>query len=280
MTSVQHRPSSWWTEDGVHVRSRGTGTGPPVVALHGIGGSSSTFDPLTSTLAERGYATHAWDAPGYGRSIDPAPDVDYVAHVHDIIEALDAGSVHLVGTSWGGVIGAQVALRHPQSVASLTLADSTRGSAVSLNQQQSMLQRIVELKEVGSERFAHRRAERLVAPDCNPATVATVRSTMAGIRVTGYSAAARMMAATDLSHRLWRLTPPTLVLVGEHDTVTGVEESRLLADVIPQAAFGLILNAGHYAVLEHPYPVAAHLRHFWEQVALRQAAPVSEPSRI
>jgi pimeloyl-ACP methyl ester carboxylesterase len=71
------------------------------------------------------------------------------------------------------------------------------------------------------------------------------------------------MAATDTAGLLPRLRQPTLVLVGEHDQVTGVPESRLLADRIPGARFHLVPGAGHAAVTERPADVAAAMLDFW-----------------
>ena len=55
---------------------------------------------------------------------------------------------------------------------------------------------------------------------------------------------------------------PTLVLVGEHDTITGVDESRLLAERIPAAVFRRIPGAGHVAIQEQPGAVADHVLDF------------------
>lgn len=241
----------------------GAAEGPAVLLLHGIGGNARSCGPLAEALAGHGHRVLAWDAPGYGESAEPLEPVDYPARVVQVLDELGLAQVDLFGTSWGGVIATEVAARWPERVRSLLLADSTRGSATDPGKAAAMRARPAQLAELGAEQFAADRSPRLVAPDCDPAVSAAVRDEMARVRVPGYRAAAEFMAGTDTSDLLPRLTVPTLVLVGEHDEVTGVPEARLLAERIPGARFALIRDAGHAALVERPAEVAAALVDFW-----------------
>jgi pimeloyl-ACP methyl ester carboxylesterase len=189
--------------------------------------------------------------------------VDYPARVVQVLDDLAVAQVDLVGTSWGGVIATTVAARYPERVRTLVLADSTRGSGTSAERAAAMRARVPELAELGAPRFAAARAGRLVAPGCDPVIAQAVREEMARVRLPGYRGAAEFMAATDTAGLLPGLRQPTLVLVGEHDQVTGVPESRLLADLIPGARFHLVPDAGHAAVSERPADVAAAMLDFW-----------------
>ena len=60
---------------------------------------------------------------------------------------------------------------------------------------------------------------------------------------------------------------PTLVVVGEDDVVTGVPESRLLADRIPGARLSILPRAGHAAITERPDEFTAEVTSFWEGLA-------------
>jgi pimeloyl-ACP methyl ester carboxylesterase len=51
---------------------------------------------------------------------------------------------------------------------------------------------------------------------------------------------------------LWRITVPTLVIVGEKDIITPPAESRALSDGIPNSTLAVIENAGHFPMLEQP----------------------------
>lgn len=249
--------------DGISLTDKGTGR--PVLLLHGIGGSARSWTALSSLLAAAGVRVLAWDAPGYGESADPSGPVDHPARVVEVLDVLGLDEVDLVGTSWGGVIATLVAARHPGRVRSLVLADSTRGSGTDPERAATMRGRVTDLAEQGPERFAAARAPRLVAPGCDPRIAAAVQAEMAGVRVPGYRAAAEFMAATDTTELLPALRTPTLVLAGEHDQVTGVTESRLLAGAVPGARLTLIPGAGHAAITERPAEVAAAMLGFWQE---------------
>lgn len=234
-----------------------------VVLLHGIGGRASSCGPLATRLAAAGL--HSWcpDAPGYGRSLDPHPGLDLVDEITELVEAVSPDRpVVLLGTSWGGVIAMSLALRRPDLVAALIVADSTRGSGTSPERAAAMRSRAGVLATRGPAAVAAERAAALTAPEADPAITAEVGRTMADVRLPGFGAAAEFMAATNLGTGLASITTPTLVLVGEHDTITGVDESRLLAERIPGAGFRIVPDAGHVAIQEHPGAVADHVLDF------------------
>lgn len=237
----------------IHVSD--VGSGPTVLCLHGIGSSSAAFDPQVQALASE-LRFLAWDAPGYAASADveaPLSLHDYADRAADVIREHAAGPVHVLGVSWGGVIALQLALRHPELLKSLVVADSTRGSGRSLEQARAMQSRVAELAEVGSEAFAQMRAARLLSNQAPAALVQRVQSIMSSaVRLPGYASAAASMAATDLTAELASITVPTLVLCGEHDTVTGVGESQALAGGIANAVFVVLHGAGHLANQEVP----------------------------
>ncbi|OLM11409.1 Beta-ketoadipate enol-lactone hydrolase [Pseudonocardia sp. Ae717_Ps2] len=236
---------------------RSAGSGDPVLLLHGIGGAAASFDPqLAGPLADR-YRLLAWDAPGYGDSPDPVvlPGTDPMDLLADSALAVlerAGGPAHVVGVSWGGVIATRMALRRPELLRSLTLADSTRGSGRTAAGRSGMTRRVEELATLGARAFAALRAPRLVGPDADPQVLARVTGIMSGVRTAGYTLAAAAMAATDHSAQLSRIDLPALVVVGEHDVVTGVAESRALAEGITGAGFAVVAGAGHAANQERP----------------------------
>ncbi|MGC4960890.1 alpha/beta fold hydrolase [Gordonia sp. DT101] len=235
----------------------------PVVMLHGIGGSVASCEPLASRLAEAGVSSWCVDAPGFGQSADPEAGGDVVDDILDVLDVVspDQPAV-IVGTSWGGVIAMSAVLRRPDRVRALVLADTTRGSGISEQKSAAMRARITELRDNGAVSVAAGRADRLTAPDADPAVAADVRKSMAAVRLPGFSAAAEFMAATDHGPDLPRIAIPALVLVGDKDVITGVDESRLLAERIPNAELHIVDHAGHVAIQEQPAVVAGHVVDF------------------
>ncbi|MFI6523763.1 alpha/beta fold hydrolase [Streptomyces uncialis] len=238
----------------VHVDTAGT-AGSPVLLLHGIGSSAASFTGQLTALA-RHHRVMAWDAPGYARSGDPGARYrmdDYADTAAALLAALAPGPAHVVGVSWGGVVATRLALRHPALVRSLVLADSTRGSGRTPEGAAAMRQRVRELARDGVREFARARAPRLLSDQAPDAAVAAVREVMtASVRLPGYTRAAASMADTDHTAALPGLNVPTLVLVGEHDRITGVEESRTLHRLVAGSTLTVIPGAGHLANQEQP----------------------------
>jgi 3-oxoadipate enol-lactonase len=231
------------------------GSGPTLLCLHGIGSSSASFAPQLDELAGE-LRLLAWDAPGYARSADPVepPDLDAFADAAaDVLHQRDTGPAHVLGVSWGGVIAMRLAVRRPDLVRSLILADSSRGSGRDAGQAAAMRARVGELAEQGAAEFARRRGHRLVSGQAPAELVERVTANMAdAVRLPGYGYAAASMADTDLTASLADIKVPTLVLCGAQDTVTGVAESQALAGGIPDAVFVTLRGAGHLANQEAP----------------------------
>jgi pimeloyl-ACP methyl ester carboxylesterase len=241
------------------------GTGPVLVALHGIGSEARSFDPLAAHLP--GWRVIAWEAPGYGPSAPLSSDwplaMDYAEALDRMTAMMGLGRFHLVGHSLGTLIGAAFARRCPGRVLTLTLASCAQGGGVA---PEGILPagpaaRIADLERDGPEVFAATRAARLVhAPDAYPDLVASVAAGMAKVRLPGYAQAVRMLASGDLAADCATLAVPTAVAVGEGDIVTPPEQSRRAHAAIPDAvrgAYSVIADAGHALHLQAPAALAA-----------------------
>ncbi|MEL7208230.1 MAG: alpha/beta fold hydrolase [Actinomycetota bacterium] len=229
---------------------------PLLLCLHGIGSCADAFVPQ-QPLAERcGRLVAAWDAPGYRHSPDPEiePGIDgWADAAAELIRALRRTEADVLGVSWGGVTATRLALRHPEVVRSLILADSSVGSGTTPKRASAMRARAGAMVEAGIGDFAASRAPLLVHPDTDPDLVAQVAALMIdSVRMPSYQWAANSMAEADHRDRLADIACPTLVVVGSDDAVTGPEAAHLLAAGIPGAEYAIIDRAGHLANQERP----------------------------
>src|SRR4029077_16916186 len=109
----------------IHVRGMTIdpeGGGPPNVMLHGLGGTSNSFQAIMPVLA--GFRAIRPDLPGAGRSPTPAQKITVgllVEAVDDAAAHRGVSRAHVVGHSFGTLIAQHIAARHPDRVASLTL---------------------------------------------------------------------------------------------------------------------------------------------------------------
>jgi proline-specific peptidase len=107
-------------------RSFGPAANAPVVlGLHGGPGATHDYLLPLADLASRGYRVVLFDQLGCGRSDLPEDFSHFtlernVAETEALRRALDLGRVHLVGSSYGGLLGLAVALAHPEGLRSLT----------------------------------------------------------------------------------------------------------------------------------------------------------------
>ncbi|MEU3839217.1 alpha/beta fold hydrolase [Streptomyces sp. NPDC028635] len=241
------------TAADVHVEEAGA-NGPLLLCLHGIGSSSASFAHQLAAFGDE-FRVVAWDAPGYGRSPDPdGPlDLDGYADAAAAVIRGRGGDAHVLGVSWGGVIALRLALRHPDLVASLIVADSSPGSGTDPDKAAAMRARVPELDRLGPRAFAEQRGPRLVSAEAPPRLVQRVVDTMAdAVRLPGYAYAAETMACADLRADLPRITAPTLVLCGDKDRVTGPVAAQALAGGLPRSAGVVVKDAGHLAHQEQP----------------------------
>lgn len=106
------------------------GAGQAVTLIHGgVFHSGPTWAPTIGPVALAGYRVIAVDRRGYGRSRDgEARAIPMWLQAEDVIATLDLREVdvtHLVGVSYGALVALEVALRHPERVASLTMIEPT-----------------------------------------------------------------------------------------------------------------------------------------------------------
>jgi pimeloyl-ACP methyl ester carboxylesterase len=107
------------------VRTGGPDDGQPVLLLHGFPENSAMWDGVAPALHDAGLRTVAPDQRGYSPGARPAGVAAYSMHhvVADALGLLDAygiGTVHVLGHDWGAAVGWNLAVRHPDRVATLT----------------------------------------------------------------------------------------------------------------------------------------------------------------
>ncbi len=101
----------------------------PLLVLHGGPGASYDYLQPLESVAQSGRCVIFYDQLGSGRSGHPDDPslwtVDYyVAEVDGVREALGLERIHLLGHSWGGMLGMEYALTRPEGLESLTIASS------------------------------------------------------------------------------------------------------------------------------------------------------------
>ena len=239
--------------------------------MHGFACDSGVWRPQLEGLAND-FTVVAWDAPGAGRSSDPPETFetgDWADCLIGLLENLDIQEAHILGLSWGGIVGQEFYRRYPSRTRSLVLADTYAGWQGSLP------------RPVAEERLATclRHAElppselRLGVPPRHVGTRATqqVRDELASIMSEFHPKGFRLMSessATDTRALLPRIQVPTLLIWGDADARSPMNVAHQFRDSIPGARLVVIAGAGHVSNLEAPALFDTAVRDFCLSVAI------------
>jgi pimeloyl-ACP methyl ester carboxylesterase len=280
---------------GVHISTMIAGGGAEqVVCLHGLGANKASFFETISALTPE-HTVHAIDLPGFGSSGKPARapyDAPWLAdRALGYLDAMAIDRAHVVGNSMGGRVAIELALRHPERVATLSLL----APAVAFLRRRELVPLVRLLRpelaaiphplRAGQVRDAlwsmFARPERLdpaVADIVADEFCETYRSRSG--RVAFYAAARNIYL--DAPHgergfwtRLGTLQPPSLFVWGDQDRLVPASFSRHVAEALPEARQELLSECGHVPQVELPELTNALIRELIEANPSAASAPGS-----
>lgn len=262
------------TNRGVGLEVVESGTGPALVLIHGLGGAKEDFEGHIDTLAEKGWRVVAFDLPGHGASARSSSTSAYSldAFADDTLAVADSFHLdrfHLLGHSAGGMVARRVALAHPERVASLILVDTTHGPLpgldpalaeaaawIALNPgMEELRRRMTERDPLGTPAHQRLMSERPGYEEFNERKWAALSPEMYAALVV------EMATQPDQLQDLGRITCPTLVMVGEQDTLL-IDDALRMAEAIPGARLVVVSDAGHAPQLETPDAFAREVQVF------------------
>jgi YbgC/YbaW family acyl-CoA thioester hydrolase len=272
-TSYMHAPhdSSDSTQrlmvHGVNLAVEVHGDGPAVLFVHGFPLDRTMWRAQIESL--KGCRRIAPDLRGMGQS--DAPDLGYSMNIYatdlaGLLDALDIENVVLCGLSMGGYIAFEF-LRHWRSrVRGLVLVD-TRAGADSAEARRGRDTSAASARDGGPAAIAEMMLPKLLAPSTlaeQPDIVERVRQMILRTPVAGIiGALAAMRDRPDSESLLPTLADiPTLIVVGEADTITPPEQAEAMARAVPGAQLAVIRGAGHLSPLERPDEVSRRLAEF------------------
>jgi 3-oxoadipate enol-lactonase/4-carboxymuconolactone decarboxylase len=246
-------------------------------------GTTGAMWAEVARLAGRGRAVVRWDLPGHGRSPAGLVPTDGTATVADfgrrlleLADALGIARFDYAGDSFGGAVGAWLAVHHPDRVRSLALVCTSAHFGDPAN----WLARAKKVRDEGAAAMAELAAtapNRWFPPDAPIRTApvaAELVATHAAVDPEGYAACCDAIAALDIVPELGRIAVPTLVIAGRQDPATPPPHARELADGIAGSTLLELARVGHLAPLEAPERVAAALVAHLEAAAAAEIAGV------
>ncbi len=258
--------------------------GPWVLLLHGIGGGQAIWDEHHSgtapAIAAAGFRAVAIDLPGYGASavLPPGGLPDMADHLLQLVEALGASPVLLLGHSMGGMLAQEFVAQHPSRVAGLVLActSASFGPPGGDWQARFVAERLAPLDAgLGMAGMAAALVPPMLGPAASAEASALAQAVMARVPEATYRAVLQAIVRFDRREGLARIAVPSLLLAGSHDPTApaalmqrmaqrlgsaagrktvSAARARADGDAGPDAAveFVTLAGAGHIANVEQP----------------------------
>ena len=245
------------------------GSGPPVVFVHGLGGSWQNWLENLPATAEAGYRAIAVDLPGFGASEMPREKSSisgYGRWVDSLCDALGTGPIALVGNSMGGFIGCEVAIKFPPRVERLVLV-SAAGITIEHQRNDAVMGTLYRTERISkflatwlaahAEGLSTRPRLRkallrfvMAHPDRLPGPL--ISEQVRGSGKAGFLPALEALTSYPIRERLPEVACPTLIVWGADDRLVPRRDADTFEELIPDSRKVVFEDTGHVAMLERP----------------------------
>lgn len=258
--------------DGLQVHCLTEGIGKPVLFfLHGSFLSVRSWRFVFERLSER-YTVIAIDRPAFGRTDRPIPVVGefnpyspegQADLVVAILEKLGHRQAVLVGNSTGGTIALLTALRYPDKISGLVLADSMVYSGYATSEFPAWLYPVFKAATPAGAQLSklmiglvfnklHRTFRHETSRPGNDLLTAYRRDLMQGRWGRAFWELLLSSHNLDLEAQLGRINVPALVITGAQDRMVKPEETIRLSRALSRALLQIIPDCGHLPQEEKP----------------------------
>jgi 3-oxoadipate enol-lactonase len=251
------------TSDGI-IGTTITGTGRPIILFHSLLADRGSFDRIVPSLAKQ-LRVIVMDLPGFGESSSLEGGLVDIADrmAQAVRHVSEAEKPIILGNGFGGFIALQMAIRHPDCLDRLILADS--GATFSEAGRQAFRNMAKAASAKGLEAIADTAMLRLFAPEFqaeNPIMMTERRAAFLRTDPDIFQIACAALAELDLREDARHMEIPTLVMVGEHDEATPPPMSIELASLLPNARLVILSGCAHVPQLQKPDVFLAEIADF------------------
>ena len=246
---------------------RVVGEGSPVILLHPFPANHEFWLPVANALSTR-YRVILPDLRGHGDSDigeGPATMEKHAADIFRVMDDAEVGRAPLIGVSIGGYALFEFWRKHRGRVSALGLCN-TKAPADNAEARAARLHAANDVLERGNEPFFESMIPRLLGKrtrELRPDLVEGALRMMRKMSPEDVAQVQRGMAERpDSVDTLKTINVPTLLVTGEEDLLTGVNEAELMRRHIPNSQFRVIPKAGHYSPWEQAEEAGKVLRQF------------------
>jgi 2-hydroxy-6-oxonona-2,4-dienedioate hydrolase/2-hydroxy-6-oxo-6-(2'-carboxyphenyl)-hexa-2,4-dienoate hydrolase len=260
----------YYDAGGWRTRVIESGTGVPVIMMHGLSGHAEGFIRNVRPVAAAGFRAISMDAIGHGFSAKPT-DVTYhsplfVEHLKRLLDTIGAEKVHLVGQSLGGWTALNFAQLYPSRVASLvsiTGAGFLLSDEASRKESEEIHARVQAVTKKASEEPTREKVrERLewLMLDKSIVTDELVETRYTAFMLPDSRAAMGKLVSEQAGadnrrnllteEQLAKVQIPTKIIWSDRNPTTPWTVAKRVAEIMPNASFELVEGAGHWPQYE------------------------------
>lgn len=243
-----------------------SGSGPPLLLIHGAEATRDMFAALAPRLASR-FTVIAYDQRDSGttRDLTDPPRTYALADMADdaaeLIRALGFVRAHVVGTSLGGHIAQVLAARHPDCIDRLALM-STWLAGCGLAAVNPSGAEQLGLWRTDAGRYAGNIAGMFFTPKYLQAHPEQIDMFRGSSRTAEQSARRARLLGVPYSIEKGQIEAPTLLLMGDQDRLIPNAATLALADIVRWPQAHVLHGVGHIAPIEAPEELAAAIVRF------------------
>ncbi len=234
--------------DGCRINLRRGGSGEPLLYLHGAGGAPAVL-PFMEKLAQR-FDVLVPEHPGFGASDEP----EWLENMHDlayfyldVLKSLELCGVHLVGSSLGGWLALEMAVRDASRLKSLVLVGPAGISVRGVSPGDVFLWSPEELAR--NLFFDPALAEKMIAQPMTPELLDVSLKNRHTVARLGWEP---RMHDPFLRKWLHRVSVPVKIVWGEGDKILPVAYASEFKRLMPGAEVEIIPRCGHLPQAERP----------------------------
>lgn len=249
-----------------------TGSGPPLILVHGIGAARNTWDKAMPLLTQH-FTVVTYDLRGHGESPLPSGDFgldELVDDLERVRERCGFESMHIAGHSLGGMIGPAYAIKFPQRVESLGILST---AAFRTEDDSAKVWAVVKAMETdGIANVLPTLTDRWFTDSFVREYHQVVENRLKQVLETNadvFLNVFRIYAGTEMQPWLHKVAAPSLVLTGENDGGCNPRLNKLIDAALADSELMILPNLKHSLMLEAGDIVAEKLVRFIQGVEAR-----------
>ncbi|MBD3406107.1 MAG: alpha/beta fold hydrolase [Candidatus Lokiarchaeota archaeon] len=248
-----------------HISYRKSGTGDPLLLVHGLGGDNTSWE-FTEPYLSKNFELILPDLRCHGASgctEGTPPPSDFAEDMIRLVEYLEIAPIPVVGTSLGGMVVQQMILERPDLFSHAVLIDTTP------RVDERLVDMVYAWREAqideGDKAYWWTATKDTLTPrfiEENPDTLDYLLNKFLSSENEANILSAIGFATFDAVNLLQSVTIPVLVIHGEIDQLIILEDGKLLHKSIPGSRLEIIAGCGHSPDIEVPEKLSSLITSF------------------